>query len=112
MSDICRISLTKSYADYMKFKSITNDLRNQTKMPAILSSNEYTAYKGYAVENYNNPITPKFIICNSTNLRPNRVLFTHEMFKLDGTPGYRKNVDNVPKFRNKCKFPCMFKKLK
>jgi hypothetical protein len=99
--------MSKTYADYIKFKVITSDLCEQKRLPAIISSNKYTMYKGYTVENDINATTPKFIICNGTNLRPNRVLITHQMFDLDRSPKYKKSVDV---FRNKCKFQCISKK--
>jgi hypothetical protein len=101
--------MSKTYADYIKLKVITSDLCDQKRLPAIISSNKYTLYKGYAVENCTNTTTPTFTICNGTNLRPNRVLFTHQMFDLDESPKYKKNVDNISKFRNKCKFQCISK---
>ena len=86
-----------SQGDYIRYKRISNELVEQSKLDPILSSRKYTNYKEYTIENtvYNNVVTyeklnmanvakvfginqfnaqtcPPFILCNGTNSRSNR----------------------------------------
>lgn len=86
-----------SQGDYIRYKRISNELVEQSKLDPILSARKYTNYKEYTIENTvlnqvityekqnmanvakvfginkSNPQTcPMFILCNGTNLRANR----------------------------------------
>ena len=98
-----------SYADYIKFKTLTYDLKNQREIPPVLSSNYYTLYKGYSIVNEKNVLSPPFPMCKGTNMRGNRILLTHSLFNIDEIPKYVKGFDNTPKYKKKCAPACKLK---
>lgn len=78
-----------SQSDYLSKKKIVLQLQNQNEFPPILSSSLYTLSKSHSIsiDISNTLITrnqltiqpdisncSKFIVCSSTNTRPNRVL--------------------------------------
>jgi hypothetical protein len=79
-----------SQSDYLNKKKIISLLEKQVEFPPIMSSSLYTLSKSHSVSNdisntliTRNQLTiqpdisnncSKFIVCSSTNMRPNRVL--------------------------------------
>lgn len=87
-----------SQSDYIKYKRLANELKNQKKnLEPVIDSGKYIGYKSFALENtirntklsftklqpassvnvfgiqINNPSScPSFQLCSGTNLRPNR----------------------------------------
>ena len=79
-----------SQGDYLNKKKIVLQLQKQNEFPPIISSSLYTLSKSHSISNdINNTLITrnqltiqsdisnncsKFIVCSSTNTRPNRVL--------------------------------------
>jgi hypothetical protein len=86
-----------SQSDYIKYKRLANELKNQAKnLPPVIDSGKYIGYKSFTLENtilntklsytklqptssvnvfgmqINNPSCTTFQICRGTNARPNR----------------------------------------
>jgi hypothetical protein len=85
-----------SQSDYIQFIRTADVLKNQTKLPPVLTSNEYTDYESYALETTipntkhsfsrllptnsrtifdmekKVSLCPTFQLCSNTNQRPNR----------------------------------------
>ena len=88
-----------SQSDYIRHRRVAAELAQQSKLPPVLESGQYTSYKEFSLENtivskaptYNNMVPanvsvvfdmrlpscascPQFILCSGTNRRANRSL--------------------------------------
>lgn len=102
-----------SQSDYIRYKKTTNQLKEVRKLDPILASQDYISFKQYTLESTvintlptfnqlalpgdrivfgierkitNCPIS-NFVICNCTNLRPNRRTNAMNTILLDVKPG-------------------------
>jgi hypothetical protein len=91
-----------SQGDYIRYKRVSQELKRQSKLPAVFDSGNYTNYKEYSVENtvvndltqYDRVIPsttrivfgmerpqamacPAFEVCRNTDKRGNRVLHVY-----------------------------------
>jgi hypothetical protein len=86
-----------SQSDYLRRKNIAVQLKNQTELPAVLSSKFYTQCVQYTIQNEiinenirfgevtkitKEDLCPKFILCQKTNERPNRIRIIRAMTTL------------------------------
>jgi hypothetical protein len=102
-----------SQSDYLNKKKIMLQLRKQNEFPPILSSSLYTLSKSHSISNdtsntllTRNQITiqpdisncSKFIVCSSTNTRPNRVLGNSSMSNVVRQYVKHKKINGCDKF--------------
>jgi hypothetical protein len=115
-----------SISDYLKYKRVTNELKQVAKYPPVLSASDYTDFKEFAIEKdlayinntqgYTSPVNNNgaifgmslktsdcatFPLCMQTQTRPNRVSMA-EIYA-DPTPvkKYQK-VYPLPKYAFNC----------
>jgi hypothetical protein len=93
-----------SQSDYIRRKTVANQLKELSKLGSVLDSQKYTDFKGFSLENnivssshkYNQTVPsnikrvfninlqiqsacPQFALCTGTNARPNRLLRSLKM---------------------------------
>ena len=115
-----------SISDYLKYKRVTNELKNLAKYPPVLSASDYTDFKEFAIEKdmayinntkgYTSPVNNNgaifgmslktsdcatFPLCRQTQTRPNRVPMAEIYADPSPVPIYQK-VYPLPKYTVNC----------